>query len=121
MTFGEFIRAKREERMLSQRKLAELIGVSPVYVSYFEQGKRNAPKHETLLKIAAALDLSEQEQNKMMFLAVQTHYHNTIPHELADYLYENAYAKDTLKLAQECKITDDDWRFFTNYICNKYL
>lgn len=121
MTFGEFIRAKRKENMLSQRRFAEMIGVSPVHVSYFESGQRNAPKHETLQKIAEALILSKQEKNKMLFLAAQTHYRNKVNHELASYLYENEYAKDALKLAQECKITDEDWRFITNYICNKYL
>jgi len=121
MTFGEFIKTKREERLMSQRRFAERIGISPVYVSYFETGQRNAPKNEILQKIAEVLNLNDPEKNKMLFLAAQTHYKNGVHHELAGYLFENEYAKDTLRLAQECQITDEDWRFFTNYICNKYL
>ena len=121
MTFGEFIKAKRKEKLLSQRRFAEMIGLSPVYVSYFENGKRNAPKHEILLRIAEVMNLNDQQQSQMMFLAAQQRYHNRIPNETAEYLCENEYAKDALRLAQECKITDDDWRFITNYICNKYL
>ena len=121
MTFGEFIRAKRKDNMLSQRRFAEMIGLSPVYVSYFENGKRNAPKHDTLLVIATVLNLNDEQQSQMMFLAAQQRYKNKIPHEIAEYLYENEYAKDALRLAQECNITDEDWQFITNYICNKYL
>ena len=121
MTFGEFIKGKREDKMMSQRRFAEQIGVSPVLVSYFESGKRNAPKHETLQRIAEVLNLSDQEKSKMLFLAAQRRYKNTASHELADYLYANEYAMDTLRLAQECQITGEDWRHFTNYICNKYL
>lgn len=121
LTFGEFIKEKRKERMLSQRELAALIGVSPVYVSYFESAKRNAPRHDRLIKIAEVLNLDEQEKQKLLFLAAQQKYYQSIPDEIAGYIQDNDYAKDALRLAKECQITDDDWRFFTNYICNKYL
>ena len=121
LTFGEYVREKRKESLLSQREFAARIGVSPVYVSYFESGERNAPKRDRLMKIAEVLNLNEQEKQKLLFLAVQQRYKQNIPNELAVYIQDNEYAKDTLRLAQECQITDEDWRFFIKYISNKYL
>ena len=121
MTFGEFIREKRKVKGLSQRGFAAMIGVSPVYVSYFESGQRSAPRHEILIKISNALCLDKKEEQKMLLLAAQQKYSHSFPVEIASYIHENAYAKSTLRLAKECQITDDDWQFFTNYICNKYL
>lgn len=121
LTFGEYVREKRKESLLSQREFAARIGVSPVYVSYFESGERNAPKRDRLMKIAEVLNLNEHEKQKLLFLAVQQRYKQNIPNELAVYIQDNEYAKDTLRLAQECQITDEDWRFFIKYISNKYL
>ncbi|MBQ9248395.1 MAG: helix-turn-helix domain-containing protein [Ruminococcus sp.] len=121
MTFGEFVRAKRKEALLSQREFAERIGVSPVYVSYFESGERNAPRRECLMRMVPVLNLNEQEKQKLLFLAAQQKYNQNIPSEIATYIHDNDYAKDTLRLAQECQITDEDWRFFIKYISNKYL
>lgn len=120
MTFGEFIAGKRKEKMLSQRSLALKIGTSPVYVSYFESGKRNPPSLRFLDRISEVLNLNEQEKNTMFFLATQHRYQNNVSDEMVLYLNENNYARDTLRLAKECRISDDDWQFITNYICNKY-
>lgn len=121
MTFGEFVRVKRKESLLSQREFAARIGVSPVYVSYFESGERNAPSRKYLMRIAEVLNLDEQEKQNLLFLAAQQKYNQNIPSEIAAYLHNNDYAKDTLRLAQECRITDEDWSFFIKYISNKYL
>ena len=43
MTFGEFIKEKRLTKGINLRKLAELTGIAPSYLSDIEQGKRNAP------------------------------------------------------------------------------
>lgn len=121
MTFGEFIKAKREENMLSQRSFASLLGISPVYASYIESGKRQPPKHDLLVKIAEVLHLDKKDTDMLLFLAVQQKYPQGNLDDILGYLYSNDYAKNALRIAKECQIADDDWTFFTNYIYNKYL
>ncbi|MBQ3265293.1 MAG: helix-turn-helix transcriptional regulator [Ruminococcus sp.] len=120
MTFGDFIKAKREEKMMSQRSFAALLGLSPVYVSYFESGKRNPPKRELLLKISEVLHLDSRDTDTMLYLAAQQKYHEDTPDDIIGYVCSNDYAKNALRVAKECRITDEDWDFFTNYIYNKY-
>ncbi len=57
MTTNQFIKNARINAGLSQKKLAELIGVHPSMISQYENGTRN-PKIETLQKIAEALGVS---------------------------------------------------------------
>jgi transcriptional regulator with XRE-family HTH domain len=54
---GKRIKQARENRKLTQEKLAEIIGVSTVYVSHLEIGSK-LPSLETLVKISNSLDIS---------------------------------------------------------------
>ena len=55
MKIGENIRKAREEKNISQKELAERLGVTPPMLSQYETGKRS-PRVPTLLKIAEAID-----------------------------------------------------------------
>ena len=120
MTFGDFVKAKREEASLSQRNFAAQLDISPVYVSYIEAGKRKPPKRELLQKIAEVLHLNKRDTETMMYFALKEKYNQDNPDDIIGYVCSNDYAKSTLRLAKECQITDEDWNFFTNYIYNKY-
>lgn len=56
MTVGENIKRIRKEKGLKQKDLAEVLNVSEVMISQWENGSRN-PKQSTLIKIAKALDV----------------------------------------------------------------
>ena len=56
MRVGEKIKTFRDLKNLSQKKLAELSGVSEISIRKYEAGDRN-PKSEQLEKIAKALDI----------------------------------------------------------------
>lgn len=62
--FGEFIRSKREKLDLYQQDVASQIGISQVYYSQIENGRRNVDL-VLALKICQALklDLSEYIKN----------------------------------------------------------
>jgi transcriptional regulator with XRE-family HTH domain len=57
---GQAIRQVREDRNLSQERLAELAGLHRTYVSSVEQGRRNLSV-ENIQKIANALGVSMTE------------------------------------------------------------
>ena len=121
MTFGDFVKTKREDASLSQRNFAALLGISPVYASYFEPGKRKPPKRELLIKIAEVLHLNKKDTETLLYLAAQAKYHQDNPDDIIGYVCSNDYAKDALRLAKKYQIDDEDWSFFTNYIYNKYI
>lgn len=72
---GTRIRKYREERGLSQKKLAELIGVSNSRVSNWEQGV-NRPDADILADICRALQVSPSE-----ILDVKLSTEELTPHE----------------------------------------
>jgi transcriptional regulator with XRE-family HTH domain/quercetin dioxygenase-like cupin family protein len=57
---GEHLRARRHERGLSLRELADRLGVSPSLISQIERGRAN-PSVSTLYAIVAELDISLDE------------------------------------------------------------
>ena len=54
---GSRIKNAREAKGFTQEQLAEMIGLSPTHISVIERGVK-APKLETFIKIANALDVT---------------------------------------------------------------
>ena len=55
--FGEIIKAKREEKGHSLMDLAKVVGISAGYLSQLENGRKDNPKLEIVLKIIKALEI----------------------------------------------------------------
>jgi transcriptional regulator with XRE-family HTH domain len=60
MSFGDFIRQRREERRAadpdySLRKVAASVGIEPSYLSKIERGEQPPPSEETILALAKEL------------------------------------------------------------------
>lgn len=60
-TFGEFVRAARLKKKLSQRKLAEFVGINFTYLSKIENNEMPAPSEEKINLIAQHLELDPDE------------------------------------------------------------
>lgn len=54
---GELIKTKREEKKYSLVNFAQIIGITPGYLSQIENGHKKNPKLEILLKISNELDI----------------------------------------------------------------
>lgn len=68
MTFGQWLRLKREEKGLTQMDIARRAGVSMSYISTIERGERHritgapsAPSRDIVINIAKALGVDEAE------------------------------------------------------------
>lgn len=59
--FGELLREKRIEKKFSLRKFAELVGVSPTYLSQVEQGNVMPPTADRVKRMAELLDENSDE------------------------------------------------------------
>lgn len=55
--FGEIIKAKREEKKYTLVNFAKVIGISAGYLSQLENGRKDNPKLEIVLKIIKELDI----------------------------------------------------------------
>jgi transcriptional regulator with XRE-family HTH domain len=96
MTFGERVRDLRKAKNLSQRELADMIGVNFTYLSKIENGKldfASFPSEDTIRKLAEAL---EADVDELLLMAKK------IPPDIRDRVIEKPDA--FRKLAQ----LDDD-------------
>jgi transcriptional regulator with XRE-family HTH domain len=57
MAFGDFIRQKREEAVISLNDFARRIGISPAYWSRIERNMEKPPKDDLITKAAQELRL----------------------------------------------------------------
>lgn len=55
LPFGKLLRKKRVEKGFSLRRFAELVGVSPTYLSHVEQGKVDTPPRAERVRRMAEL------------------------------------------------------------------
>jgi transcriptional regulator with XRE-family HTH domain len=55
VTIGDQIRRLRQRRGLSQPALAQLAGLSRIYIAKIEAGERTSPSFPTLERVARAL------------------------------------------------------------------
>lgn len=59
--FGKYLKTKREEKNLSMNKLGELTGVTGMYISQLENGKRDKPSIEVLQKLSKSLGVPYED------------------------------------------------------------
>jgi transcriptional regulator with XRE-family HTH domain len=111
-TFGAFIRAKRKEKSITLRKLAELLGLSAVHMSNMENDRRPAPKDEALKDIIRVLMLDKQEQTLMYELAAKSKSIPSVPQDLPEYIAANELARVALRTAKDASATDKEWMDF---------
>lgn len=101
--FGIYLKSLRLSRspQMTQESLAEAVGRSKMTISQFENGKNSPPQGELLNKIIAALDLSENEREKIVFLAAKSR--KTMPQDIEDYFFENPAICSAIRAAMNSK------------------
>lgn len=69
MTFGQRLRELRQAKSMTQRELAEKIGVSFTYVSKLETGTKSPPSENIILALAQVLGANALEKDDLFGLA----------------------------------------------------
>ncbi|AYD03119.1 helix-turn-helix domain-containing protein [Neorhizobium sp. NCHU2750] len=67
--FGEAMRELRRRKGVTQRALAQAIGVTPAYLSALEHGRRGRPTFELLQRIAGYFNIIWDEAEDLFRLA----------------------------------------------------
>lgn len=106
MTFGEFIKEKRQNKGITLRAFADMIDIAPAYMSDIEKSKRNAPTQEILEKMVKVLELSNDEANELFDLAASSK--NAIAQDLKEYVSDNQSVRVALRKAKDLNLGDDE-------------
>lgn len=117
MTFGEFIKKRRQNKGITLRAFANMIDIAPAYMSDIEKSKRNAPTQEILEKMAKGLELSNEEANKLFDLAASSK--DAVAQDLKEYVNSNKNVRVALRKAKDLNLGDDEWIKIIEEMVNK--
>lgn len=95
MDFGSYLRQLREQRSLRQTDIAEILGVSAVYICDIEKGRRNPLDHNKIAILARRMEMSEDEVSQLFDLAGAAR--GSVAPDITDYLEKNPSAKDAIR------------------------
>ena len=105
--------------MLRLNAFAKQVGISTVYASYIENGKRPAPSEKILNKISSVLTLDDETDSYMRYLASLSRDKFSIPDNVLKYLSERPYAYKSLLLAAENQLDENAWNRIETIILQK--
>jgi len=114
LTFGEFIVAKRKVRDMPAARLAEALGISPVYMCDIEKDRKYAVSRKFLETLAETLLLTEAETELMYDLVAFAQ--KSISADLPEYIMKHEVVRTALRTAKKNDIPDEKWDMFINYI-----
>lgn len=113
LTFGQFIKEKRESLGKSLRSVAVDIGMAPAYLSDVEKGNRWPPV-KYLEKMIEVLQIPQSELNTFYDLAGDIR-EGSYP-DLTDYIGKTNIARVALRTARDHNIPDEQWQAFIDNI-----
>jgi transcriptional regulator with XRE-family HTH domain len=106
-TFGQVLRELRRSKDVSQRDLAEKVGVDFSYISKIENDRLPSPAADTIVKICQALEVSP---DKLLALS------GKIPTELRDTIGSSPAAMQFIRNAQSMGLTEEEWKELTRQL-----
>jgi transcriptional regulator with XRE-family HTH domain len=100
MTFGEALRTLRREASISQRALADGVGVDFSYISKLENGHLPAPAADTVVKICKVLCIPPE---RLLSLT------GKLPTDVQETVGGSHAAQQFMRDAQLMGITEEEW------------
>lgn len=116
ITFGQYIKQRREALGMTLRDVANAVKVSAAYISDIERGSRGAPDRY-LDALAEALRLTDKgERYDYYDLAGKSKCSHS---DINSYLDTVPYARVALRTAKDHNFTDKDWEVLLDVIEKK--
>lgn len=117
MSFGDYIKALRDKKNLSQRDIAELSKVSNTEISRIESGERKKPSPKILKAIAPHLGTSYEGLMSKAGYIEETIEHNAY----TEFVYkdENGNVVDITKQVKEMYEKDPSWTTMAYRVLNE--
>ncbi|WP_028308357.1 helix-turn-helix domain-containing protein [Desulfitibacter alkalitolerans] len=109
--FGDFIKAKRMEKEITLRALADVLKVSPAYLSDIENNRRYPMDNSKIEILIEELRISPEEQEILYDLAGKAR--NEVSPDLLEYTMDSEvsnYVRAALRKAKKNDATIDDWK-----------
>lgn len=97
--FGALLRALRKEKKVTQRKLAEMVGIDFTYISKIESGAMDPPAEDKIVKMAEVLG---EDPDKLVIAAKK------IPSDFHKVIIEHKDVPVFLRKASQLK--PDQWK-----------
>ncbi len=122
MRFGPFIKAKRlaDPRELTQKDVADQLGISLTLLSDIEKGRRNPFNDEKIEAFCKYPGLTEDDRSRMYDLAARET--GGVPSDIDEtlmYTDIGDMARRALRLSNAGVIEEEDWREFIRQIEEK--
>lgn len=114
LRFGKYVESLRKNKGKSLRETAKAIKVSPQYYSEVEKGRSSTFTSERLKLLSHFLILDENETHTLYDLAAESRSSNDIvtPQDCADYMLDNSYVIEALRLSMETGAGEKEWQVF---------
>lgn len=100
-SFGTTLRERRRAAGLSQRELAERVGLDFSYISKVENDRLPPPAADTVVKLCRILETAPEE-----LLALTGKF----PSQVQRTVSGSVAAQDFLREAEEMRLSDEEWR-----------
>ena len=112
VTFGEYLKHKRDEKQISLREVARTLGVSAPFLSDVENNRRGPLTEERLADLAKVLNLNEKEQSEMYDIVGKQK--GLLAPDLNPYVTERPYVNAALRTARNLEANEEDWQRFVD-------
>jgi transcriptional regulator with XRE-family HTH domain len=112
VTFGEYLKHKREEKQISLREVARGLGVSAPFLSDVENNRRAPLTEERLADLGNVLNLNEKEKAEMYDIVGKQK--GLLAPDLNPYVTERPYVNAALRTARNLEANEEDWQRFVD-------
>jgi transcriptional regulator with XRE-family HTH domain len=117
MSFGEYLKRKREEKQISLRELARRLDLSAPYLSDVENNRRGPLTEERLTTLVRELHLTEEEETEMYDIIGQQR--GLLPPDLNPYVSDRPYVNAALRTAKNLEADEEDWQMFIDELIKR--
>lgn len=117
LSFGAFVRAKREALGKSLRSVAADIDMAPAYLSDVEKGNRWPPV-KYLETLAEVLGITKEDELSLFYDLAGEIREGSYP-DLTDYIGKTDIARVALRKARDHNISEEKWQQFIDTITSK--